>query len=352
MAETTPPGADRSRRARLLGAEPRPEPPRAPRTRRSPAVCDLDRSACRKLARRYPACARTTASTRCSTTTTIDAVAIATPVSTHYELALRGARGRQARLRREAARAARSTRPRSSCSAAADRGLVLMPGHTFLYSPPVTLIRDLIASRRARRDLLHLDEPREPRPSPARRQRRLGSRRRTTSRSCATGWTSMPVSRRRDARGLHHAERPRCRVHQSRVRLGHHRARRALVARAEQASPDDDRRLAEDGRLRRHEQRAGPHLRLGCDLPDPADVRRVPAHLPTGDIVSPHVAVASRSRSSWRTSARDLERHDAALVGAGRARRGPDDRGRRPLAGARRQPASERLASLIARCCA
>ncbi len=27
---------------------------------------------------------------------------------------------------------------------AAERGLTLMPGHTFLYSPPVNIIRDLI----------------------------------------------------------------------------------------------------------------------------------------------------------------------------------------------------------------
>ena len=30
-------------------------------------------------------------------------------------------------------------------------GRVLMPGHTFLYSPPVVLIKELIDSRRARR---------------------------------------------------------------------------------------------------------------------------------------------------------------------------------------------------------
>ena len=29
---------------------------------------------------------------------------------------------------------------------AAERGLVLMPGHTFLYSPPVQLVKELIAS--------------------------------------------------------------------------------------------------------------------------------------------------------------------------------------------------------------
>ena len=42
-----------------------------------------------------------------------------------------------------------------------------MPGHTFLYSPPVNCIRDLIEVGRPRRHLLHLDEPGEPRSPPA-----------------------------------------------------------------------------------------------------------------------------------------------------------------------------------------
>ena len=61
---------------------------------------------------------------------------------------------------------------------------------------------------------------------------------------------------------LRHPGDPGRRVHQPRVRLGPDRPRRALLARAEQAAPDDDRRLREDGRLRRHEQRAGAGLRL------------------------------------------------------------------------------------------
>ena len=46
--------------------------------------------------------------------------------------------------------------------------------------------------RRARRSVLRLLEPGQPRPASARRQRDLGPRARTTSRSCATGSTSCP----------------------------------------------------------------------------------------------------------------------------------------------------------------
>ena len=42
----------------------------------------------------------------------------------------------------------------------------------------------------------------------------------------------------------------------------HHREPRAVLALAEQAAPDDDHRIVEDGGLRRHEHGAGPGLRL------------------------------------------------------------------------------------------
>ena len=64
------------------------------------------------------------------------------------------------------------------------------------------------------------------------------------------------------------------------------------MARAEQAAPDDDRRLAQDGRVRRHEQRAGAHLRLGRDARDPQSFGEYRLTYRTGDIVSPAVDVA------------------------------------------------------------
>ena len=51
-----------------------------------------------------------------------------------------------------------------------------MCGHTFLYSPPVQAVKRMIDGGDARRHLLHLVQPGEPRPAPARRQRDLGPR--------------------------------------------------------------------------------------------------------------------------------------------------------------------------------
>ena len=127
------------RRARLLGPEPRPQPVRArraPRSSRS-ATCDAERARAdrRGATRRVDDDATSTT----SSTTTDDRRRRRSRrrSSTHFALATRGARGRQARLRREAARGARPPRRASSIALARERGLVLMPGHTFLYSPPV-----------------------------------------------------------------------------------------------------------------------------------------------------------------------------------------------------------------------
>ena len=169
-------GAGRRRRPRLLGPEPRPQPPRASRRRtrsrsatREPSALDASVAAIRRCARPrdFDERARRPRDRRGR-----DRDAGLAP--------LRARRGGAARPASTSSSRSRSParRPRaSSCIELADeRGLVLMPGHTFLYSPPVNMIRELIESRRARRDLLHLDEPREPRAAPARRQRRLGPR--------------------------------------------------------------------------------------------------------------------------------------------------------------------------------
>ena len=74
---------------------------RAPRSSRS-AICDAERL--ELVGRRYPAVRRTTDVDDVLADDDIDAVAIATPVSTHLPARDGGARGRQARLRREAAR--------------------------------------------------------------------------------------------------------------------------------------------------------------------------------------------------------------------------------------------------------
>ena len=75
----------------------------------------------------------------------VDAVAIATPVSTHFELAAQALRaGKHVFV--EKPLAASSKEAAELIGIAETRGLVLMPGHTFLYSPPVVKIKELIDS--------------------------------------------------------------------------------------------------------------------------------------------------------------------------------------------------------------
>jgi predicted dehydrogenase len=77
---------------------------------------------------------------------TIEAVAIATPVWTHHDLAAAALEsGKHVFV--EKPLAASSVEALHLIELAAERGLVLMPGHTFLYSPPVNLVRELIEAR-------------------------------------------------------------------------------------------------------------------------------------------------------------------------------------------------------------
>ena len=75
----------------------------------------------------------------------IDAVAIATPVSSHFPLC-RAALEADKHVFVEKPLAASSDECIELMRLADERELVLMPGHTFLYSPPVVAIRSLIES--------------------------------------------------------------------------------------------------------------------------------------------------------------------------------------------------------------
>ena len=109
------------------------------------AVCDMREDALETIARRYPAVTTTTSFDDIVEDDGIDAVVIATPVSTHHPLALKALNaGKHVFI--EKPLAASSEEARELMETADERGLVLMPGHTFLYSPPVNAIRELIAS--------------------------------------------------------------------------------------------------------------------------------------------------------------------------------------------------------------
>jgi predicted dehydrogenase len=73
----------------------------------------------------------------------VDVVAIATPVASHFGLA-RAALEAGKHVFVEKPLAASVAEAEELAELAAARGLTLMPGHTFLYSPPVNAVHDLI----------------------------------------------------------------------------------------------------------------------------------------------------------------------------------------------------------------
>ena len=108
-------------------------------------ACDQDSARLGRIARRYPSVKTTSSFDDLLADSELEAIAIATPVSTHYPLALAALHaGKHVFI--EKPLAASHAQARELAQVALDRGLTLMPGHTFLYSPPVTMIRDLIRS--------------------------------------------------------------------------------------------------------------------------------------------------------------------------------------------------------------
>ncbi len=107
-------------------------------------VCDLRPDAVQTIRRRYPAVRGTTSFSEVLADDEVDAVVIATPVSKHHPMAAAALRaGKHVFV--EKPLAASSAEAADLIDLADRLGLVLMPGHTFLYSPPVMMVRDLIA---------------------------------------------------------------------------------------------------------------------------------------------------------------------------------------------------------------
>ncbi len=108
-------------------------------------VCDLRRERLDLVRRRYPGIRRTTRFEELLADPTLEAIVIATPVSTHSELATAAlAAGKHVFV--EKPLAASVDEALALIHLAEERRRVLMPGHTFLYSTSVNAIRDLIRS--------------------------------------------------------------------------------------------------------------------------------------------------------------------------------------------------------------
>ena len=108
-------------------------------------ACDLRAEALAAIAARYPSIACTARVEDVLCDPEVDAVAIATPVSTHYALAMAALEaGKHVFVEKPLAASTDEVRHLMQVAKAND--LVLMPGHTFVYSPPVTTIKRLIDS--------------------------------------------------------------------------------------------------------------------------------------------------------------------------------------------------------------
>src|SRR5919204_5336537 len=108
-------------------------------------LCDLRPEALESIHARYPDARLTTRFEEVLRDPEVDAVVIATPVSTHHALAMSALQaGKHTFV--EKPLAASSGDVLELMALAEENDLVLMPGHTFLYSPAVTTIKRLIDS--------------------------------------------------------------------------------------------------------------------------------------------------------------------------------------------------------------
>jgi predicted dehydrogenase len=108
------------------------------------AICDMDSARLAQAARLYPGVAMTPDFEEILADPRIDAVAIATPVHAHFELALAALRaGKHVLVEKPLAET--SEQVRRLIDEAQRRKLVLMVDHTFVYTPSVRKIRELIA---------------------------------------------------------------------------------------------------------------------------------------------------------------------------------------------------------------
>jgi len=107
------------------------------------AMCDPDQSQVARFSGRFPDVATTGDFDDVLENDRIDAVVIATPPRTHHALAKRALlAGKHVLV--EKPLATNLAHAQDLVTTAEATGMVLMPGHTFIYSPPVNAIRELL----------------------------------------------------------------------------------------------------------------------------------------------------------------------------------------------------------------
>ncbi len=131
-------------------------------------VCDRRSERLAQAQRRYPGLRVTTDPSDLIADPAVDAVAIATPVALHFELAIAALRAGKHVLV-EKPMASTSDEARQLIDEAARRRLVLMVDHTFVYTGAVQKMRELVSAGRAGRHQLLRFGPHQSRAVPARR---------------------------------------------------------------------------------------------------------------------------------------------------------------------------------------
>jgi predicted dehydrogenase len=106
-------------------------------------ICDTDERRLRPVASRYPSARATTNVDELLDDSSIDAVYLATPVSTHYELTRRALEGGKHVLI-EKPLATTIDEAEELAELAERQRRTLMVGHTFVFSPPVRKVKELI----------------------------------------------------------------------------------------------------------------------------------------------------------------------------------------------------------------
>lgn len=107
------------------------------------ALCDRDPAALKLFARRHPEARAVSELDAVLVDPDVEAVVIATPPQSHHALVRRALQaGKHVLVEKPLATRLRDAYDLADVAAAEDR--VLMPGHTFIYSPAVNAVRDLI----------------------------------------------------------------------------------------------------------------------------------------------------------------------------------------------------------------
>jgi predicted dehydrogenase len=108
-------------------------------------LCDIDEERRSELAQRYPSARVTERFEDLLEDDSVDAVVVATPVPTHYELSRRALEaGKHVFV--EKPPAMRGVEMEELCELAEERGRVLMPGHLLLYHPGVRKLKEIVDS--------------------------------------------------------------------------------------------------------------------------------------------------------------------------------------------------------------